>query len=326
MTEIVPLAQMIDAARGGVISIGNFDGVHRGHASLLGEVRRQADQLGGPAVAVVLDPHPSVILRPHSAPPRLTTISRRAELMTPLGIDYLVVCETTQQFLNRTAEEFFEFLIRAELRTQAMVEGPNFFFGRDRGGDVARLKSLCEAAGIGLSVVQPKVDEDRMISSSRIREAIAAGQIERANEMLGSTYRLQGRVVAGDGRGRTLGFPTANLADVESMMPGHGVYAAVASIPADSSLSADSSSSADGSSSDLPAHYAAAVHVGANPTFDDRTSTKLEVHLLDYAGDLYDRTLSVDLLAWVREVKRFADADQLMQQLHRDIGAIRKLA
>jgi riboflavin kinase/FMN adenylyltransferase len=310
MTRLVRLAELAENSdlkerlREGAISIGNFDGVHLGHQELLRKVRSFADEVDGPAIAVVMDPHPASVLRPHGAPPALTTLPRRAELMSRVGIDFLLVCEATREFLNQTAEEFFKSLLVETLHAKAIVEGPNFFFGRDRTGNVARLSELCSEHSIELTIVEPSVREDRMVSSSRVREAIADGEIELAKEMLGSRYQLTGRVVQGAGRGRTLGFPTANLGDIESMLPGDGVYGGIARL-------------SNGQ------RQLAAIHIGPNPTFDDARKTKIEVHLLDYDGDLYQQELIVEMIFQVRGVHQFADADSLILQLKQDLLSIR---
>ncbi|WP_236621466.1 bifunctional riboflavin kinase/FAD synthetase [Rhodopirellula sallentina] len=298
----------------GAVSIGNFDGVHAGHRELLARTRANADAVGGPAVVVVLDPHPASVLRPHSAPTRLTTIERRAELMSEIGIDTLVVCPVSIEFLNRTANDFFDYLIVQRLQAKAVVEGPNFFFGRDRGGDVHVLKDLCEQSGMRLEVVHPRIDDGRLISSSRIREAISAGQIEFANTMLQSNYRISGRVTTGERRGRQIGFPTANLTGIQTLVPDNGVYAAKVTIGGSNEVSGDSGR-----------ELRAAVHVGPNPTFDEERRTKVEVHCLDYDGDLYDRELTVEWIARIRPIEKFTDVDALKQQLHRDVARVREI-
>lgn len=303
MTQIVSLSEVSDSNRGGVISIGNFDGVHRGHAALLSEVRRLADQLAGPAVAVVLDPHPASILRPQQTPARLTWIERRAELMSPLGIDFLVVCETTREFLRLSAQTFFESLVVRQLAAGAMVEGPNFFFGRDRGGDVPLLRSLCEQAGVKLSIAAPAAANNEMISSTRIRRLLSAGNIVDATNLLGSCYRIRGRVIAGAKRGRAIGFPTANLSEMDVVIPAAGVYGGFAMVE--------------------EKRYPAAIHIGPTPTFQDDGTSTIEVHLLDFTGDLYGTLLQVDFVDRVREIARFDSADQLAKQLARDIESIR---
>lgn len=312
MTKLVPLANVaadpppaaLAELRGGAISIGNFDGVHRGHAALLSQVRELADRVGGPAIAVALDPHPSVILRPDRAPPKLTSIARRAELMNRHGIDALVVCRTGDGLLKLSAEQFFEFLVQKSLGAKAMVEGPNFFFGRDRGGDVESLGRMCGSAGIDLRIAEPTMIDGQMISSTRIRGLLAAGEIAAANGLLGHPFRIFGTVTAGVGRGRTIGFPTANLGSVETVVPGPGVYGGRMVMDNQSHL--------------------AAIHIGPNPTFDDDSATKIEVHLIDYSGDLYGVTTGVDMLVRVRDIVKFESTDDLVKQLHRDIDAIRQ--
>jgi riboflavin kinase/FMN adenylyltransferase len=286
-----------------VITIGNFDGVHLGHAALLGQVRQLANEMGGPAVAIVLDPHPAAILRPTKVPASLTWIERRAELMDPLGIDALVVCQTTVEFLKLTAAEFFQSLVIGRLGAAAIVEGPNFFFGRDRGGDIEVLKELCRANEIDLRIVQPISVADQMISSTRIRSLLETGNVEEAARLLGGPHRLRGTVVSGARRGRQIGFPTANLTDIDVVVPAPGVYAGIATVNGNSCQ--------------------AAVHIGPNPTFDNDGAVKVEVHLLDYDGDLYGQLLQVDFITHVRDIARFDSADRLVQQLDRDIKTIR---
>lgn len=312
MTKLVPLANVaadpppaaLTELRGGAISIGNFDGVHRGHAALLTQVRELADRVGGPAVAVALDPHPSVILRPDKAPPKLTSIARRAELMGQHGIDALVVCRTGDGLLKLTAEQFFGSLVRQSLNARAMVEGPNFFFGRDRGGDIESLGAMCSESGIDLRIADPTIVDGQMISSTRIRGLLAAGEIEAANELLGHPFRITGTVAAGAGRGRTIGFPTANFGSIETVVPGPGVYGGRVWLGSETHL--------------------AAIHIGPNPTFDDDAATKVEVHLMDYDGDLYGMTMGVDVCLRARDVAKFESSDDLIQQLHRDVDAIRR--
>lgn len=293
-------------ARGGVITIGNFDGVHRGHAALLGRVRQRANDAKIPAVAVVLDPHPATILRPEHAPTRLTWIERRAQLMEPLGIDALVVCRTSKAFLSMPAADFFKSIVVGHLNAQAMVEGPNFFFGRDRGGDIITLGDLCRDRQIDLEIVEPTRVGDQMISSTRIRQRLDEGQVREAAELLGAPYRIRGTVSQGAGRGRKIGFPTANLTGIDVVVPQPGVYGGYARL--------------DGESS---AAHLAAIHIGPNPTFESDGEWKVEIHLLDQQGDLYGQLLLVDFHTRVRDIARFDSADVLVQQLNQDIKTIR---
>ncbi len=297
-------------ACGGAISIGNFDGVHRGHAVLAARLRLMADALRGPAVAVTFDPAPVVILRPAGVPPQLTTIARRTELLQRCGVDHVVVCRTNQELLNQTAERFFAALVVKELAAKGMVEGPNFYFGRGRQGDQALLRKLCDEQRMELEIVEPQHDESQadgaaIISSTRVRELLSAGQVDDANRLLTAAYQLSGQVVRGAARGREIGFPTANLDEVATLVPGAGVYACRVHFDAGHSLKA-------------------ATHIGPNPTFDE-AAAKVEVHLLDFSGDLYGKVLTVDFISRVRDVERFDSTADLTKQLKQDVQVIRQL-
>jgi riboflavin kinase / FMN adenylyltransferase len=292
-----------DCYRGGYVAIGNFDGVHRGHQRMIGMLVEQARAAGVPAVVMTFDPHPIALLAPGRVPPSLSTLERKAQLIEACGVDVLIAYPTDPTLLNLTPEEFFHQIIRGRLQAVGLVEGPNFCFGRDRAGDVSTLRQLCERDGLQLTIVEAVGgDEVEMVSSSTIRKAIGEGRIAAAVAMLGHPYRLSGIVESGARRGTELGFPTANITGVTTLLPPDGVYAGRCEI-------ADVASPA-------------AVHLGPNPTFADQTR-KLEVHLLDFAGDLYGRTLSVDLIDRVRDTMRFDDASALQQQLQRDIAAVR---
>ena len=200
-----------DDYRRGALTIGNFDGVHRGHAALLAEVRRQAEELNGPAIALTFDPHPIELLRPGQTPPRLTTAEDRTRLLHDLGTDHVLVLRATHELLALRAAEFFAQVIQEHLDARALVEGTNFGFGRGREGDVAMLAQLCEPAGIRLTVVPPVILDGAEVSSSRVRAALTSGNVREAASLMGRPYRLHGLVGQGQRRGQTLGFPTANL-------------------------------------------------------------------------------------------------------------------
>jgi len=285
--------------RGGFAAIGNFDGVHRGHQSMIAVLVNRARAAEVPAVVLTFDPHPIQLLRPGQAPPSLSTLERKAELLKRAGVDLVIAYPTDTQLLNLAPEAFFETIVREQLNAQGLVEGPNFFFGKDRAGDVETLQQLCDAAGMTLDVVPPFALGDQLVSSSVIRAAISRGKFSTAIEMLGHSYRLQGRVVRGEERGRTLGFPTANLDDVMTLLPSEGVYAG--------------SSSVDGS------NYPAAVNIGPNPTFGEQIR-KIEVHIVGFSGDLYGEDFNVDLLEWMRGTVKFGGVEELKRQLANDVA------
>ncbi len=290
--------------RGGALSIGNFDGVHRGHVALLEELRRQATAVGGPAVALTFDPHPLELLRPDTFPPALTTVPQRANLLEAHGVDQVVILRTTRELLGLTAEEFFERVVRGHFATRAMVEGVNFGFGRGRGGNVATLAELCRRDGVELVVVPPLQWNGEDVSSSRIRSALQVGDVRDAAECLGRPYRITGIVGTGQRRGRTLGFPTANLERVTTLIPADGVYAVRAWWDKQS--------------------WPAAANVGPNPTFGEQ-ARKVEVHLIDFNGDLYGQELSVDFLERLRETRPFRGVDELLAQLRIDVERARAI-
>jgi riboflavin kinase/FMN adenylyltransferase len=290
--------------RGGALSIGNFDGVHRGHVALLEELRRQATAVGGPTVALTFDPHPLELLRPDTFPPALTTVPQRARLLEAHGVDHVVILRTTQELLGLTAEEFFERVVRGHFATRAMVEGVNFGFGRGRGGNVATLAELCRRDGVELVVVPPLQWNSEVVSSSRIRSALQAGDVRDAAECLGRPYRISGIVGTGQRRGRTLGFPTANLESVTTLIPADGVYAVRAWWDKQS--------------------WPAAANVGPNPTFGEH-ARKVEVHLIDFNGDLYGQELSIDFIERLRETRPFRGVDDLLAQMRIDVERAREI-
>ena len=289
--------------QGGAVTIGNFDGVHQGHAKLLRQLTLRAREFGGPAIVLTFDPHPVRILRPELAPPPLTWTSRKAELLNDLGVDATVVYPTDKKLLGLSAEQFFDQIVIQRLGAKALVEGPNFAFGRDRCGTIELLQSLCDAHDVQLQIVNPMLEGDQFVSSSRIRKAISVGDVDSASEMLTRPYRVRGMVTHGMNRGAAMGFPTANLDGIDTLVPAAGVYAAVAWWQGRS--------------------YAAAVNIGGNPTFAE-VQHKFEVHLLDFKEIIYGQVLSVDILSRLRDVETFDNKDALLAQVQQDIAAVRK--
>jgi riboflavin kinase/FMN adenylyltransferase len=310
---ILDLASWPDDLRGGAVAIGNFDGVHVGHARIVDALRAEARRVGGPAVVFTFDPHPVRLLRPEEAPPPLTWTERKAELLARLGIDALVAYPTDEALLRLSAEDFFGRIVVLGIGAWAMVEGPNFRFGRGRAGNVESLAGMCEAAGMTLNVVGPVADGGGIVSSSRIRRLIAAGDIDAARPLLTEPYRIRGMVVHGARRGATIGFPTANIAAVDTLVPGPGVYAGRGWLR--------SSSAASGRGESWPA----AINVGPNPTFGE-SATKIEAHLVGCDRSLYGEVLEVDFAARLRDTRAFAGVEELKGQLRRDVDEVVRLA
>lgn len=304
------LNELPDAARGAVVSIGNFDGVHRGHRVLLRRLTTMAREMNRPSLVFTFDPPPLRLLRPEQCPPSLTWMERRADLLGELGVDFLLAYPTSRDLLALTATEFFDELLVHQLGVSGLVEGPNFRFGKQRGGDVALLESLCDTHGIALSIVAPEMEGTEWVSSSMIRDWVSQGSIEQANRALVSPYRVMGHVAHGAARGRTLGFPTANLVDIPILLPAHGVYAGRIV--------------GTGSRDSMASGFPAAVNIGPNPTFGEN-ATKVEVHILDFSGDLYGADLELEILARIRDVQKFSGKDALLEQLQMDVIATRHI-
>lgn len=283
-----------------VATVGNFDGVHLGHAAIVQRLVEMGRGLGLPAVVLTFDPHPAAILRPEAAPQPLTTPARRAELLLGLGVDAVLVQPVDEWFVAIGAEAFYTQLLRERLAVRGLVEGIDFRFGAGRRGTIDMLTDLCRGDGIELAVVGPVEHGGQPVSSSRLRRLIAAGDVAAANSMLTAPYRCSGTVIEGAKRGRTLGFPTANLAGLATLAPGQGVYAGRVTIVPDA------------------AAWPAAVHIGPNVSFGE-TAVSIEAHLIGFEGDLYGRTLHVDFLERLRETRRFTSVGELTQQLADDV-------
>jgi len=291
--------------RGGSAAIGKFDGVHLGHAALVEQAVVQARQVGGPAVVVTFDPHPLTLLRPEQSVSLLTTPTDRTGLLHHLGADHVLTLRTTHDLLQLPATDFFKQVLCRRLGVRGLVEGPNFRFGRGREGDIALLRRLCVEVDVELSVVAPVMRDGVEVSSGRIRAALGQGNVSEANRLLGRPYLLRGVVGTGQRRGRTIGFPTANLEQVTTVIPADGVYAARVQ-------------SLDGND------YSAAVNVGGNPTFAEQ-ARKIEAHLIDYSGDLYGRSLAVEFVERLRDIHPFGSVQELIDQLGQDVARTREI-
>jgi riboflavin kinase/FMN adenylyltransferase len=290
--------------RGGALSIGNFDGVHRGHAKLVERLLAKANELNGPAIVFTFDPHPVRLLRPESAPPPLTWTDRKAQLLADLGVTAIIAYPTDEALLALSPQEFFKRIVQDKLAALAMIEGPNFFFGHNRAGNIETLGQLCDSAAISLEIVPPVTVARQIVSSSRVRAAIQAGDVDLARQLLTRPYRVRGMVTHGAGRGAKLGFPTANLAAIDTLLPAQGVYAARAISTA--------------------GQWPAAINIGPNPTFGEQ-SLKIEAHLVGFDGSLYGQPLELEFLSRLRSIRPFDSVEALKNQLNHDIAATIKV-
>jgi riboflavin kinase/FMN adenylyltransferase len=305
-----------ESARRALVTVGNFDGVHRGHQRLIARLRARADALGAPALAVTFDPHPVALLRPDKAPVPLIWTEREIALLLDAGATEVALFRTGRWLLDLTAREFFDRVICRQLAARGLVEGPNFFFGHDRQGDVEVLRGWAAEAGIDFEIVEPIEDEGRLISSSRIRESLHEGRVEQARRLLGRPHRIRGVVIHGAARGAGLGIPTINLDGIDTLIPEDGVYATRAFIAGEGGAWRPAPNTEGG--------WAAACNIGPNPTFGEQIR-KVEAHLLDFEGDLYGRTVMLDFVARLRSTRAFSGLDDLLTQIRADIERTRQI-
>jgi len=291
---------------GPTVTVGTCDGIHLGHSSVLGFVADRARENGSRSILVTFEPHPLSVVRPQSAPGLLTTGREKREALAATGIDIVVFLAFTRSLSLYSPRRFIEEILVGKLGARTVVVGYDHGFGRDRSGDAATLRRAGREFGFEVALVPPLSVGGSPVSSSRVRRAVAAGLLEEAAELLGRPYSISGRVVRGDGRGRSLGFPTANLRVApEKLLPPPGVYAVRAWLRAGS--------------------FAGALHLGPRPTFTE-SAPSVEVHLIDYPGStFYGEIVSVDLLEMLRPVKTFSNTRSLAEAIRADVGRARKI-
>jgi riboflavin kinase/FMN adenylyltransferase len=285
------------------VAVGNFDGVHRGHQALVAAAHARARATTGACVALTFDPHPAQILQPDRPLRRLMSEEQRAECLAALGVDVLAVLPFTRELAALSPEDFAEKVLAGRLGAKAVVVGEDFRFGRARAGDVAVLHDLGRRLGFEVVPVPAVLHGGLPVSSTRIREALLAGDVGAAASLLGRPYFVEGTVVRGEGRGRTLGIPTANLAVLNEILPKGGVYAARVGPPGQ-------------------ALRPAVVNLGRRPTFGGGDPT-VEAHLLDFEADLYGQRLRVAFERRLRDERAFPGKEALVAQIHEDLAAAR---
>jgi riboflavin kinase/FMN adenylyltransferase len=282
-----------------VVALGNFDGLHRGHQKLIDEVRRQARERHGTSVAMVFDPHPPKVLRPDKAPPLLMTLEQKVEAFERAGLDAVAVVRFTHELSRWEPEYFVEAVLIDWVRAAEVWVGANFLFGRDRSGTYTLLRALGEDRGFRVEKIEPIRYKDFVVSSTRVRHLVAEGRVDEAAALLGHHYFIDGTVVHGDGRGRELGFPTANLATGNELLPAHGIYATMAVVN--------------------DAAHRAVTSVGVRPTIGDNRLT-VETFILDGEYELYGQPMRLAFVKWLRAEKAFDGLPALRAQIARDCG------
>jgi riboflavin kinase/FMN adenylyltransferase len=295
-------------ARGAVVALGNFDGVHLGHRALIGEARRIAKATAKPLAAVVFEPYPREFFRPKDQPFRLTSLAAKARLLAALGVDFTIVLPFDAAMAAMPAQDFVLNLLVGALHVSHVVVGEDFQFGKGRGGDATVLAYMGDMEGFGVTVFAPvPADGETKISSSDIRAALTSSHPDEAARLLGHWWSIEGAVEHGDGRGRELGFPTANMKlDAHILRPAFGIYAVRVRIAKE----------------DMTRPGAASF--GIRPMFEVQAPL-LEVHLLDFSGDLYGEELSVEFIAYLRGEQSFASLDALKAQMTADCAAARRI-
>lgn len=287
------------------LTIGVLDGVHRGHQALISRLRDEARARALSPGVVTLHPHPITVLRPEIRPAYLTSLDERIELLRATGIDWVIATTFTSEVSEITAEEFATAFFEI-LKMRLMVLGPDAAFGRGAPKDtVARMRRLGAELGFDVIQVEPLMHDGERYSSTAIRQALAAGDMERVTEFLGRPYRLAGPVVRGFERGRTIGFPTANISvAADRALPGLGVYATRAHVRG--------------------RVFMGATNIGRRPTFD-AGHISIETHLLDFEGDVYGERMAIDLIARIREERPFESVAALQEQIGRDVEEVRRI-
>jgi riboflavin kinase/FMN adenylyltransferase len=289
--------------RPSAVALGVFDGVHLGHRAILGAAVAHARAAGSPALACTFEPHPMEVLQPDRAPLPITTLDERLDLIAACGIDGAVVLEFTRELAAVEPEAFVKDVLVDRLAARQVVVGFNHRFGRGARGDATLLRDLGSRLGFSVEVIEPLTVDGVPVSSTAIRAALGRGDLDAAARMLGRPYTLPGKVVAGAGRGRTLGFPTANIAPDRPVLVAAGVYACTVEVGGQ--------------------RRQAVVNVGVRPTFGEEVLA-VEAYLFDFSGDLYGQTIRLAFVSRVREERRFVSVDALRAQIADDVETARK--
>ena len=288
-----------------VLALGNFDGLHRGHAKIIDRVRRRAGERAGTPAAMTFDPHPSRVVRPDKAPLLLMTTEQRLEALGRAGMQGVAVVRFTHQMSQWDPETFVRTVLVEWLKVVEVWVGANFLFGHDRAGTFTVLRTLGSRYGFRAEKIDPVRYKDFVVSSTRVRRLVSEGRVDEAGALLGHHYFIDGAVVPGDARGREIGFPTANLETANELMPPAGVYATTASIAG--------------------IEHPSVTNIGVRPTFGGTGGLRVETHLLDGARDLYGTRLRLSFVQRLRDERAFADVDALRTQIEADCRAARRL-
>jgi riboflavin kinase / FMN adenylyltransferase len=299
MQTIRSLDELAPPSEGSSVTIGNFDGVHLGHQTLIRRVRDKARNRGRKSVVITFDPHPLRVLLGRKTPPFITMTEQKLELISTLGVDYTLCLRFTKEMGAMEPEEFVRAYLVEGLNTKELLVGYDYAFGKNRKGNFALLKQLGEKYGFTTEQVEPVLVAGAIVSSTRIRDMVQAGTVWEVQPLLGRFYRISGTVIQGRNRGgRLLGFPTANIQLTDELFPKPGVYAVWAEV--------------------LGQNRPAVANIGYNPTFGNHVLS-IEVHVLDFQRDIYGQTIHVHFVQRLRDEKKFSSLEELTAQIHKDI-------
>jgi len=287
-----------------VVTLGNFDGVHLGHQEIFKQVVAWAFSTGGSSVVFTFEPHPLKVLAPNRSPKLLSTFREKMALIEASGMDAVICAKFTPEFASQNPEEFVRDVLVRTLGVRQLFVGHDYAFGKDRSGDINFLRESGARNGFDLHVIGPVRAEDIVVSSTKIRRLISDGEVCIASKLLGRPYSIEGTVIHGESRGKTLGFPTANIRTPNELTPREGVYAVKVE--------------AEGKT------YNGAANIGMNPTFDGENPS-YEVHMLDYEGDLYGKFIKMKFLKRVRDEVKFKSVDELVTQIQKDVERVRSI-
>lgn len=298
--------QSTDIPRGGIGTIGNFDGLHRGQRSIIDRVVARARELGVPAVVITFDPHPLAVLRPDQAPVSLTTPEQKEKLLAEAGADVALILRFTPELARVPARQFVRELLHARLGLREVHVGRTFVFGHNREGDLELLQEMGEELGFQASGADEVVWSGERISSTRIRRSISEGKVEDAAAMLGRPYAISGVIARGDRMGKRLGWPTINVMSDHKLLPYDGVYAGRVFFPS------------------FPASFDCVTNIGTRPTVYENYQRVLESHILDFKADVYGKRVEVSFYKRLREERIFPSVMDLSAQISRDVEAARE--
>lgn len=317
-----------ETVKGGVLAIGNFDGVHRGHQALLTKVCDRAKVLGAPAGVIVFEPHPRELFQPDEPHFHLTPLPLKLSRLEQFGIDVVVVLPFDRAFASLSANQFIDNVLVARLAPRHIVIGYDFFFGKGRAGTPEMMKLAGQELGFGVTIVSPVAEDGEVFSSTGVRLKLAQGDVRGAAVDLGELWRVRGRVVGGANRGTGLGFPTANIVLEPGTALAHGIYAVWVEITGQENAQKSEAGAVLGSGGNATAaagkRYMGAAYLGTRPTFDDGGAL-LEVFLLDFEGNLYGLELDVSFVDFIRGDRRFNSADELVTQMQVDCAAAQRI-